>query len=71
MYLLSSRIGSKTNTWSIELQQQQPQLYDSITKNLTPEEQQIVQGAVNQADAIAVAAQAAQATNGHVTSPTS
>jgi hypothetical protein len=54
-----------------ELQQQQPQLYDSITKNLTPEEQQIVQGAVNQADAIAHAAQAAQATNGHVNSPTS
>jgi hypothetical protein len=55
----------------IELQQQQPQIYESITKNLTPEEQQILHGAIHQADAIAASAQAAQATNGHVNSPTS
>jgi hypothetical protein len=55
-----------------ELQQEQPQIYESITKNLSPEEQQIIQAAANQADAIALAAQAQQqTTNGHVASPTS
>ncbi|MCJ1334966.1 hypothetical protein MMC09_000232, partial [Bachmanniomyces sp. S44760] len=44
------------------LQQQQPQLYDSLTKILTQEEQTIVQGVVHQADANtnAMAAAAAQ-----------
>ncbi|KAH0286741.1 ARM repeat-containing protein [Aureobasidium namibiae CBS 147.97] len=35
------------------LQQQQPQLYQDLTKTLSPEEQQIIQTAVNQADQIA------------------
>ena len=48
----------------VALQQQQPQLYESLTKNLNPEEQQVLQAAVNQADAIAQqAAQAAQLEN--------
>lgn len=38
-----------------ELQQEQPQLYDSLTKILTPEEQRIVQEVIIQADAIAAA----------------
>jgi hypothetical protein len=41
-----------------ELQGSQPLLYESITKNLSPEEQQVIQGAVHQADVIAHAAQA-------------
>lgn len=36
-----------------ELQHEQPQLYQDLTKTLNPEEQQIVQAAVNQADQIA------------------
>ncbi|KAG9948266.1 ARM repeat-containing protein, partial [Aureobasidium melanogenum] len=36
-----------------QLQQQQPQLYQDLTKTLSPEEQQIIQTAVNQADQIA------------------
>ncbi|KAI9704033.1 MAG: hypothetical protein M1820_005654 [Bogoriella megaspora] len=35
------------------LQQEQPQLYENLTKNLNQEEQQVVQGAIHQADAIA------------------
>lgn len=54
-----------------ELQQEQPQLYDNLTKILNPEEQQIVQAVIVQADANAVAAQAvaaataAQTNGGH------
>jgi len=40
-------------TGSTVLQQQQPQLYQDLTKTLSPEEQQIIQTAVNQADQIA------------------
>lgn len=49
------------------LQAEQPQMYENLTKNLSPEEQNVIQAAVNQADAIAAqAAQAAaQQTNGH------
>lgn len=36
-----------------ELQQEQPQLYENLTKSLNPEEQQVVQAAVHQADVIA------------------
>jgi hypothetical protein len=52
---------------SLGLQQEQPALYDNLTKNLSPEEQQVVQGAVHQADVIAqVQADAqAQAANGN------
>ncbi|KAF1813071.1 ARM repeat-containing protein [Eremomyces bilateralis CBS 781.70] len=39
----------------LRLQQEQPQLYDNLTKSLTPEEQQVIQGAVVQADQIAAA----------------
>ncbi|KAF2244258.1 ARM repeat-containing protein [Trematosphaeria pertusa] len=43
----------------LRLQQEQPALYENLTKNLNPEEQQVVQAAVHQADVIAQ--QAAQA----------
>ena len=51
---------------SSELQQEQPQLYENLTKILNPEEQGIVQSVINQADANAVAAAsvAAAETNG-------
>lgn len=44
-----------------ELQQEQPQLYDNLTKILNPDEQQIVQAVIVQADANAVSAQAVAA----------
>ena len=44
-----------------DLQQEQPQLYENLTKILNPEEQQIVQAVIVQADANAVAAQAVAA----------
>lgn len=52
----------------IELQQEQPQFYENLMKQLEPQEQQVLQAAVQQADI--VAAQAALAnqvpqTNGH------
>lgn len=56
-------------TRDVELQAEQPQLYESLTTNLNPDEQTIVQGVVHQADAIAAQAAAAahveaQAPNG-------
>jgi hypothetical protein len=45
-------------TFRTELQSSQPQLYENLTKNLSPEEQQVIQGAVHQADAIALTTQA-------------
>jgi len=42
----------------MKLQQEQPQLYESLTTNLNPEEQNIVQGVIHQADVIAAAAAA-------------
>lgn len=39
-----------------EMQQDQPQLYDTLTKDLSPEEQQIVQSVIIQAETIRVAA---------------
>ncbi|EAT84518.2 hypothetical protein SNOG_08242 [Parastagonospora nodorum SN15] len=44
----------------LRLQQEQPALYENLTKNLNPEEQQVVQGAVHQADVIAQAQVQAQ-----------
>lgn len=44
-----------------ELQQDQPRLYDDLTKILNPDEQRIVQAVVLQADANAVAAHAVAA----------
>jgi hypothetical protein len=45
--------GIKSNR-ETGLQQTQPQLYEDLTKNLTPEEQSIIQAAINQADNIAL-----------------
>jgi hypothetical protein len=45
----------------LELQQEQPQLYESLTTNLSPEEQSIVQNVVHQADVIAAATAQAEA----------
>jgi len=42
----------------MKLQQEQPQLYESLTTNLNPEEQNIVQGVIHQADVIAATAAA-------------
>jgi importin-7 len=43
------------------LQQGQPHLYENLTKVLGPEEQQVIQAAINQADQIsALQASAAQ-----------
>ncbi|OQD81808.1 hypothetical protein PENANT_c025G09340 [Penicillium antarcticum] len=42
----------------LNLQQEQPQLYESLTKVLGPEEQQIIQGVFHEADAKAMAAAA-------------
>lgn len=47
----------------IGLQQEQPQLYETLTKDLNPEEQQVVQGAVHQADIIVQ--QQVELANGH------
>jgi hypothetical protein len=58
-------------TYHTDLQATQPQLYESLTSKLSPEEQQVIQQAVHQADAIALATQqeaqaaaAAEQTNG-------
>jgi len=55
----------------LQLQSSQPQLYENLTKNLSPEEQQVIQGAVQHADVVAHQAQieaaqlaAAEQTNG-------
>lgn len=48
-----------------ELQREQPELYQNLTKILNQDEQQIIQAVIVQADANNVAAQAvATATNG-------
>lgn len=39
----------------LRLQQEQPALYENLTKNLNPDEQQVVQSAVHQADVITAA----------------
>jgi hypothetical protein len=43
------------------LQQDQPQLYDNLTKILNPEEQQVLQAVFHEADAKALAAANAEA----------
>ncbi|KAL8735711.1 MAG: hypothetical protein Q9181_002714 [Wetmoreana brouardii] len=48
----------------LRLQQNQPELYDSLVKVLNPEEQQIVQSVIVQADAISMQAQATQMNGG-------
>ncbi|EON65354.1 hypothetical protein W97_04592 [Coniosporium apollinis CBS 100218] len=50
----------------LRLQQEQPRLYDNLTKNLTAEELQVVQAAVHQADVVAEQAVQALQTNGSV-----
>lgn len=59
---------------SIELQQENPPFYQSLAQNLSPDEQNIIQGAVNQADiltqnALQQAAQAAQNPQGSPAAP--
>ncbi|KAL2218054.1 putative nonsense-mediated mRNA decay protein [Thermoascus aurantiacus ATCC 26904] len=53
----------------MNLQQEQPQLYETLTKILNPEEQQIIQAVIHEADAKAMAAAnaeaAMQANGGH------
>lgn len=69
--LLDDLCSCSLTRLSQELQQEQPQLYDNLTKILNPEEQQIVQAVIVQADTNAVAAQAvaaataAQTNGGH------
>lgn len=48
----------------IGLQQDQPQLYDNLTKVLNPDEQHVLQTVCMQADANAAAAAAQQQSNG-------
>ena len=50
-------------TLHLELQQEQPQLYENLTKILNPDEQQVVQSVVVQAETNAVAAHALASTN--------
>jgi hypothetical protein len=45
-------------TVSIDLQSEQPQLYDSLIKVLGPEEQQVIQAVFHEADAKAMVAAA-------------
>ena len=40
------------------MQQEQPQLYESLTKILNEDEQQVIQEVINQADALTMAAAA-------------
>lgn len=48
------------------LQQEQPQLYDSLTKILTSEEQQIIQSVFQEADKASAAAAAGLANGGNL-----
>ncbi|KAK2879484.1 hypothetical protein FQN49_000842 [Arthroderma sp. PD_2] len=48
----------------MSLQQEQPHLYENLTKILNPEEQQIIQGVVNEAASHALAAENAEKANG-------
>lgn len=48
----------------MNLQQEQPELYETLTKILNPEEQQIIQGVIHEADAKALAAANAEAAAG-------
>lgn len=45
----------------LDLQQGQPHLYENLIKILNPEEQQVIQGVVDEADAHALAAEAVNA----------
>jgi hypothetical protein len=64
--LMVGRVLTKTG-----LQQEQPALYENLTKNLNPDEQQVVQSAVHQADVVeqALAQAAAAAANGNPAPP--
>lgn len=48
------------------MRQGQPQLYETLTKFLSPEEQQVVESVVNQADIIMASAAAAVQSNGNL-----
>jgi len=47
------------------MQHEQPQLYETLTKILNPDEQAVVQGVIQQADANAAAAAQVPGTNPH------
>lgn len=58
-------MGSMANAFCFtEMQQDQPQLYDSLIKVLNPDEQQIIQSVIAHADAINAPPQAAQMNGG-------
>ena len=47
-----------TNPFGPDLKAQQPQLYENLIRILTPQDQQVIQSVVAQADALAAQAQA-------------
>jgi hypothetical protein len=56
---MSAEFCPCTNTTQFAgLQQEQPQLYENLTKVLGPEEQQVIQAVFHEADAKAMAAAA-------------
>jgi hypothetical protein len=57
-YPLQSPFNDHSLTSDLGLQQEQPQLYESLTKVLGPEEQQVIQGVFHEADAKAMVAAA-------------
>ena len=59
--MLGVFLQSEANNRLPELQHEQPRLYQDLTKILNPDEQQIVQAVIVQAEANAIAAQALQA----------
>lgn len=59
LHLAATASSWLTTTLPTELQHEQPNVYDTLTKILSSEEQQIVQGVIHQAEANAVAAAAA------------
>jgi hypothetical protein len=65
MYILSSKLSDLffANRF-IELQQQQPQIYEGLTKGLSPDEQNVIKGVVHEAEAKKLAADAMAAAVG-------
>jgi len=48
------------------MSQQQPQLYNNLTSQLSPEEQQVIKAALEQADKLAAERAAADAAGGQI-----
>lgn len=61
MYHLSDNYRHSKLTMYLGLQQEQPQLYENLTKVLNGEEQQVLQAVFHEADAKAMEAANAQA----------